>query len=151
MQLTSKGNDALVNRSPISLPPPPLKTRKTKEERAAGPSRTVTADLSELSAKLFEALRALRKERADKQNVPPYVIFHDSVLREMTVKLPRTEEQFGKMTGIGEVKKKHYAAAFVAVINEFVKLDNRTGDPYIPPAIPSTAGLTKSLFQKGHD
>lgn len=150
LQLTPKGNDALVNRSLVLLAPPPVKTKKTKEEKAAAPSRTVTADLSELSAKLFEALRALRKELADKQNVPPYVIFHDSVLREMTVKLPRTEEQFGKMTGVGEVKKKHYASAFVAVINEFVKPLEKVGDPYIPPAIPSTAGLTKSLFQKGH-
>jgi len=152
LQLTPKGNDALVNRSQILLAPPPVKAKKTKEEKAAAPSRTVTADLSELSTKLFETLRTLRKEFADKQNVPPDIIFDDAVLREMIDKLPRTVEQFGKMTGVGEVKKKHYGAKFVAAIDELMKSESssKVGDPYIPPAIPSTAGLTKSLFQKGH-
>lgn len=147
--LTEKGNDALINRSPILLVPPSDKVRKTKEERASERSERATTDLSERSIKLFEALRSLRKELAEKQNVPPYIIFHDTVLREMVDKMPRTEEQFGRMTGVGDVKKKHYAAAFVAVINQVV-IQSRIGDPYIPPSIPSTGGLTKSLFEKGH-
>jgi ATP-dependent DNA helicase RecQ len=66
---------------------------------------------------LFEALRALRREIADREGVPAYVIFHDATLREMAVARPATEEEMLDIGGVGERKLEKYGAEFLALIN----------------------------------
>ena len=65
---------------------------------------------------LWEALRARRTELAAEQGVPPYVIFHDSTLREMVALRPRTPDDFSRLGGVGETKLHRYGADFIAVI-----------------------------------
>ncbi len=65
---------------------------------------------------LWEALRACRTELAKAQSVPPYVIFHDSTLREMVQHRPRTLDEFGRLSGVGETKLSRYGEEFLAVI-----------------------------------
>ena len=65
---------------------------------------------------LFEALRGLRKEIAEEAQVPPYVIFHDSTLREMTVARPATLAQLGRLPGIGAKKLEAYGEQFLRTI-----------------------------------
>ena len=65
---------------------------------------------------LFEALRALRKEVAEKAQVPPYVVFHDSTLREMTSARPETLAQLGRLPGIGAKKLEAYGEQFLRAI-----------------------------------
>jgi ATP-dependent DNA helicase RecQ len=65
---------------------------------------------------LWEALRECRRNLADEQGVPPYVIFHDSTLQEMCVVQPANLAQFGELTGVGERKREKYGEAFLAVI-----------------------------------
>ncbi len=65
---------------------------------------------------LWEALRIRRAELAKEQNVPPYVIFHDSTLMEMMELQPETEGQFAQLSGVGATKQKKYAKAFLEVI-----------------------------------
>ncbi len=65
---------------------------------------------------LWEALRNKRKELADKQNVPPYVIFHDSTLMEMLDLKPSSLEQMAGITGVGERKLALYADEFLQVL-----------------------------------
>lgn len=67
---------------------------------------------------LFEALRARRRDLAKEQGVPPYVIFHDSVLREMAEARPRDAWALGRITGIGQRKLDAYGDAFLQVIRE---------------------------------
>ncbi|SEK68045.1 ATP-dependent DNA helicase RecQ [Sphingomonas palmae] len=67
---------------------------------------------------LFEALRARRRDLAKEQGVPPYVIFHDSVLREMAEARPRDGWALGRITGIGQRKLDAYGDAFLQVIRE---------------------------------
>ncbi|MCF8882842.1 DNA helicase RecQ [Erythrobacter sp. SN021] len=67
---------------------------------------------------LFEALRALRKEVAEKAQVPPYVVFHDSTLREMTSARPETLAQLGRLPGIGAKKLEAYGEQFLRAIWE---------------------------------
>jgi ATP-dependent DNA helicase RecQ len=68
---------------------------------------------------LFEALRARRRELAAEAGVPPYVIFHDSTLREMAELKPTTLHALARVSGVGEAKLERYGAAFVAVIAGF--------------------------------
>ncbi|WP_390612711.1 RecQ family ATP-dependent DNA helicase [Qipengyuania thermophila] len=65
---------------------------------------------------LFEALRQKRRELARDAGVPPYVVFHDAVLREMTAARPRTRDALGRIAGIGARKLDLYAEPFLAVI-----------------------------------
>ena len=67
---------------------------------------------------LFEALRARRRDLAKEQGVPPYVIFHDSVLREMAEARPRDGWALGRITGIGQRKLDAYGDAFLQVIRD---------------------------------
>ena len=65
---------------------------------------------------LFEALRALRRDLAAEAQVPPYVVFHDAVLREMAASRPATLAQLGAIPGIGARKLEAYGEPFLAVI-----------------------------------
>ena len=65
---------------------------------------------------LFEALRARRRELASEAGVPPYVIFHDSTLREMAELKPTTLHALSGVSGVGTAKLDRYGAAFVEVI-----------------------------------
>lgn len=68
---------------------------------------------------MWEALRICRRELAERQGVPPYVIFHDASLAEMTARCPRDLEAFAQIPGVGEKKLERYGDAFLQVINEF--------------------------------
>ncbi|MCL2368435.1 MAG: DNA helicase RecQ [Oscillospiraceae bacterium] len=65
---------------------------------------------------LFEKLRGLRAELAQAQGVPPYVIFHDTTLVEMSEVVPLTEEAFLEISGVGGRKLARYGADFLAVL-----------------------------------
>jgi ATP-dependent DNA helicase RecQ len=88
----------------------PKPERKARRERAAG--------VNPIGNLLFEALRGLRRELAAEANVPPYVIFHDAVLREMAAHRPATQSQLGLINGVGARKLEAYGDAFLAVIRQ---------------------------------
>ena len=66
---------------------------------------------------LFERLRVLRKSIADAEGVPPYVVFSDAALRGMRTSLPRTDEEFLAVSGVGPVKLERYGKAFLSEIS----------------------------------
>ncbi len=68
---------------------------------------------------LFEALRARRRDLAAEGGVPPYVIFHDSTLREMAELKPATLQALSRVSGVGAAKLERYGEAFVEVIREW--------------------------------
>jgi ATP-dependent DNA helicase RecQ len=65
---------------------------------------------------LFEELRALRRQIADREGVPAYVIFHDATLREMAALRPVTSVQLLEVGGVGERKLEKYGEEFLAAI-----------------------------------
>lgn len=67
---------------------------------------------------LFESLRLLRKRCADKEGMPPYIVFSDKVLHSLASAKPTTIEAFGQISGIGEYKKNKYGKEFVTLIRE---------------------------------
>ncbi|WP_110114757.1 DNA helicase RecQ [Bacillus sp. CGMCC 1.16541] len=68
---------------------------------------------------LFEYLRSLRKEIASEEGVPPFVVFSDESLRDMSAKLPQTNEAFLSVKGVGERKQEQYGERFIAAIHQF--------------------------------
>lgn len=67
---------------------------------------------------LFEALKARRRALADEAGVPAYIVFADSVLRDMAALRPASRAALGQITGIGARKMEAYGEAFLAVIRE---------------------------------
>lgn len=68
---------------------------------------------------LFEELRKKRKEMADEQDIPPYVIFPDTTLMEMSYYFPKSEESLIGIYGVGKMKLKKYGPDFLRIIKQF--------------------------------
>ncbi|MBV8238111.1 MAG: DNA helicase RecQ [Sphingomonas sp.] len=98
----------LKGEEPVALVLPPKRERRRKGEAAANP----------VGDPLFEALRAKRRDLAREAQVPPYVIFHDSVLREMAASRPTSIAQMAGIAGVGQRKLDAYGEAFLRVIHE---------------------------------
>lgn len=73
---------------------------------------------------LFEILKELRKEIAHENNVPPYVIFGDVTLKEMSVKYPVYKEAMLNITGVGELKYSKYGELFENTIRKYSEDNN---------------------------
>jgi ATP-dependent DNA helicase RecQ len=71
-------------------------------------------------SELFELLRTLRKQIADEQGVPPYLVFSDRSLHDMAAILPRTAEAMLTVSGVGEVKLERYGHQFLRLIDRFI-------------------------------
>ena len=70
--------------------------------------------------KLFEALRNLRRQCADEEGFPPYIVFSDKVLHALATIKPVSLEAFGYIQGIGDHKKQKYGQRFIALIKKYV-------------------------------
>jgi ATP-dependent DNA helicase RecQ len=95
----------------IAIAAKPERSRKARRERAGG-------GVNPLGDPLFEALRALRRDLAAEAGVPPYVIFHDSTLREMAAARPASLAALGEIGGVGTRKLEAWGEAFLAVIRQ---------------------------------
>ena len=74
--------------------------------------------LSEEALKLFNALKQWRKEEAKEQEIPPYQVFHDTVLREIALEKPQTAEELCLIRGVGKVKLARYGTAILTMIQK---------------------------------
>ena len=95
-----------------------------RKARRAGPSATpghrgAAQAAQGLDAGLVEALRALRRELASAQRVPPYVIFHDATLHELARLRPRTEPDLYLVSGIGTHRVQRYGAQLLEVLRRY--------------------------------
>lgn len=94
-----------------------LELRKDVKQKTA--RRQTKTQLGEgVDVALWEALRECRREFAEEQGVPPYVIFHDRSLQEMCVALPQTSSQLALISGVGQRKLEKYGETFLRVIGE---------------------------------
>lgn len=82
-------------------------------------------DALDYNRELFERLRVLRRKLAYEANIPPFVVFADTALREMSHYLPLNSEEFSNITGVGTKKLEQYGASFLNVINCFVREKNK--------------------------
>ncbi len=76
--------------------------------------------LNPLEAKLFNKLKQLRFEISSKEKIPAYIVFQDSVLRQLAVRKPRTKEAMLKVPEIKEKKYESYGQRFLQAIGGFL-------------------------------
>ena len=124
-----RGEQTLMLRKDVQV----AKTKKERyEKRQPGGADT----------ELWNALRAKRRQLADEQDVPPYVIFHDATLMAMVENRPRTHRQLGLISGVGERKLALYGDAFLAVLAEFDEQESGPAN--------DTVAETLDLFKLGY-
>jgi len=146
-----------------------LRNQRTFELPSAPARRETASDASRVSALspeeigLFQFLRELRKQLADDQGVPPYVIFPDSTLRAMAQQRPQSEAQFARIPGVGSRKLEAYFTPFTQAIREYCELQGlamgleppeETNEKKTTGAAqanrgPSTLQLTLDLYKQG--
>jgi ATP-dependent DNA helicase RecQ len=106
---------------------------------------------------LFEQLRRLRKELADEQGVPPFVVFGDLALRQMAAYLPQSEENFSRISGVGQEKLSRYGKLFTKAIQTYASENNlreqevpvkRSARSHRPNRLGSTYRETQELVLK---
>jgi len=100
----------------VSFPESEVKVSKEK--------KSIDFEYSKFDKELFEILRKLRKEIADKERMPPYIVFSDVALKEMSAKHPRSLDAFRAINGVGEVKLKKYGSLFLEKIIDFCMLND---------------------------
>ncbi|UZJ41493.1 DNA helicase RecQ [Prosthecochloris sp. SCSIO W1101] len=101
---------------------PILKNKARVEMVRIKEPQAPTATLKEAGAydhDLFDLLRALRKQLADEQNIPPYIVFSDRSLRDMATLHPMSEDTMLSVSGVGEVKLQRYGRQFLALIRRY--------------------------------
>ena len=104
-----KGHEEIEFRKEVK----PVKQKFDKKSQARP-----KVELEEGDAALFEAFRETRLELAREQEVPPYIVFHDSTLREMATRKPRSLAEMSKVPGVGKAKLERYGATFLSIILE---------------------------------
>ena len=80
------------------------------------PASHPAIELNDEEKRLFEKLRSMRTELARTENMPPYVVAHDSVLRRLARAKPMTKEEMINIDGIGERNFEKYGVYFLKVI-----------------------------------
>ena len=123
-----RGEQALMLRKDTQ--PEKLKRSKSDYSRSSQQADSET---------LWDALRAKRREIADLQDVPPYVIFHDATLMAMVEARPKSRQQMALISGIGERKLEQYGEQFLSVIRQFA--DAADTDNEVSETITETLNL----------
>ncbi len=75
--------------------------------------------IEDYDAVLFDILRKKRKQLADSQGIPPYIIFPDKSLIEMSATLPQNKDSFSTIFGVGQKKLEDYGDAFLGIIQAY--------------------------------
>ncbi len=115
LMLGPEARAVLKGEAGVTIAEPPVRARRTR--RARGESGAPNP----VGNPLFEALRNRRKALASEHGIPAYVIFHDSVLRDMALQCPETMGELGTIPGVGAKKLETWGADFVAVVRDHLK------------------------------
>ena len=118
LSITEKGLEYLNKPTELSIP---AIENKSDFKELTAITATESGDLN-----LLNKLKDLRKKIADIKSIPPYVIFQDPSLVEMSLRYPVKFEELSSIFGVGEGKSKKYGKEFLELISEYVEQNNIT-------------------------
>ena len=100
-----------------------IRTYKDREpeRQAQKPGRKSTDSLTKIGYELFELLRKLRLSIAREEGLPPYIIFSDKTLIDMSINLPTDKRAIMNISGVGESKYEKYGERFIEAIRTFME------------------------------
>lgn len=112
LQLTESAKAILKGEEPLELAMPRI---SAISKIAHNPQRQGVANYDK---DLFARLRFLRKQIADKENIPPYIVFNDATLQEMAQYMPTSNIEMLQINGVGSIKLERFGQPFMALIQE---------------------------------
>jgi ATP-dependent DNA helicase RecQ len=127
LKLTERSKKVLFEGEKVSLADPVLNYQKQalepeEEKLRSRPKKEI------IEVELFERLRRLRKNIADRDGLPPYIVFNDNTLREMATEKPTTKTAMLEVSGVGLNKYQSYGEAFIEEIISFVNAHTEQGN-----------------------
>ena len=141
LELTPEGGEALRERRAIRL---------TRPREAVRVRSDKTGDIP-CDVFLFETLRQMRKEIAEREGVPPYIVFGDTTLRWVAREYPETEEALRAIPGVGATKLRNYGDAVLRLVTRHLenhprqRFANIGGPPAPAPAASRGERMTSSV------
>lgn len=133
LALTKNANDVLFADRNVSIKKKIDKITKSERNSSKNNAQDLPFDKD-----LFEILRDLRKQIADNANVPPFVIFSDVSLKQMSTYYPTDVDSMLKISGVGTLKSEKYGAAFIELIKEYMISHNIKSVNFIAESVSKT-------------
>ncbi|MDG6778516.1 DNA helicase RecQ [Thiomicrorhabdus sp. zzn3] len=113
LRLTERSGSALKGQADLTLARPKTTLEKLNRPGARAANRLRKEALTSEEFEVFEGLRALRRDIAESEGVPAYVVLGDAALLEMAVKRPANDAELLKINGVGETKLARYGYEFL--------------------------------------
>ena len=139
--INEKGKEYLSN---------PREFMISKDHEYKNDNNIITQIKSDFSTdlQLMSILKKLRKQIANKLNLPPYIIFQDPSLEDMTLKYPITIDEMANIHGVGEGKANKYGKEFIDVISKYIQENDITRfDDFIVKTSGSNSALKLYIIQ----
>jgi len=146
LQLTAFSNNVLFNGAKVALTKP-IEITEIKalvKEKKTRLKRTKKKAKPKIDAhNLFERLRLLRYKISQEEDIPAYLVFSDATLKEIERERPMSDDDFLKISGVGQRKMEVYGDEFIAEINSFM------GSKLNKPKKKDTVLITYDLYKSG--
>ena len=92
-----------------------LKKERLEVQKAVAKKKVSYFD--DYDVEVYDKLRELRTQIATANNIPPYIVFSDKTLKDLSVKQPQSKEEMLNVHGIGEVKFERYGKEFLSILH----------------------------------
>jgi ATP-dependent DNA helicase RecQ len=130
LRLNPASWEVLRSQRRVEIVPMPPTGRDSHDGREG--RRAPEEALNPVRQQLFAELRALRREIAEEEDVPAYIVFSDASLRSMALACPRTLDAFARVPGVGSRKLAAYGERFVRAISSFCDMRGISTEPEQP-------------------
>ena len=139
LHVTPLGQDVLHGKAKVQLVVVSREARTRGRQKQTADEATTAASATTEHMELFEQLKTLRKEIANENNYPAYVVMSDKSLHALATDMPTTLSAFGNTYGIGEHKCNTYGERFIGLIQQYVSAHQKsqTPDVSVTPEAPA--------------
>ena len=139
LPVTPLGQDVLHGKAKVQLVVVSREARTRGRQKQTAEEATTAASATTEHMELFEQLKTLRKEIANENNYPAYVVMSDKSLHALATDMPTTLSAFGNTYGIGEHKCNTYGERFIGLIQQYVSAHQKsqTPDVSVTPETPA--------------
>ena len=139
LHVTPLGQDVLHGKAKVQLVVVSREARTRGRQKQTAEEATTAASATTEHMELFEQLKTLRKEIANENNYPAYVVMSDKSLHALATDMPTTLSAFGNTYGIGEHKCNTYGERFIGLIQQYVSAHQKsqTPDVSVTPETPA--------------
>jgi ATP-dependent DNA helicase RecQ len=144
LKVTPKGHGFLENPTSFML----VKNHEYEEEEESATTGGAPSGATGGDPALFAMLKDLRKKVARRKNLPPFVIFQDPSLADMSIQYPITIEELQKIQGVGQGKARRYGQEFVDLIKKYVEENEiERPDDYVVRTVANKSKMKVYIIQ----